>query len=62
MVYGGTIQPGCSKSFDKLDIVSAFQSFGEVRHLMFYLPPDLDSTSNLFTHSRIGSDRQRMIV
>ncbi len=61
MVYGGTIQPGCSESFDKLDIVSAFQSFGEVRHLIFYPPPDLDSASNIFTHSRICSDRQHMI-
>ena len=30
MVYGGTIQPGCSKlSGEKLDIVSAFQSYGQ---------------------------------
>ncbi len=36
MVYGGTIQAGCSESFDKLDIVSAFQSFGEVRRMMFH--------------------------
>ncbi len=56
MVYGGTIQPGCSKSFDKLDIVSAFQSFGEASHpLKFYPypppPPNLDNISNLFfTH------------
>ncbi|MCL4139237.1 UNVERIFIED_CONTAM: hypothetical protein GTU68_064732 [Idotea baltica] len=30
MVYGGTIKPGCSASNDKLDIVSAFQSYGQL--------------------------------
>lgn len=29
MVYGGTIQAGCTAKYDKLDIVSAFQSYGE---------------------------------
>jgi len=29
MVYGGTIRAGRSANFEKLDIVSAFQSFGE---------------------------------
>jgi dihydroxy-acid dehydratase len=29
MVYGGTIRAGCSAVNDKLDIVSAFQSYGE---------------------------------
>lgn len=29
MVYGGTIRAGCTQNFDKLDIVSAFQSYGE---------------------------------
>ena len=29
MVYGGTIRPGRSRNFDKLDVVSAFQSYGE---------------------------------
>ncbi|KAH7152768.1 dehydratase family [Dactylonectria macrodidyma] len=29
MVYGGTIKPGCSKSGDSLDIVSAFQAYGQ---------------------------------
>jgi len=29
MVYGGTIKPGCSKRGEKLDIVSAFQSYGQ---------------------------------
>jgi dihydroxy-acid dehydratase len=29
MVYGGTIRAGCTASHDKLDIVSAFQSYGE---------------------------------
>jgi len=29
MVYGGTIRAGRSEHFDKLDIVSAFQSYGE---------------------------------
>ncbi len=29
MVYGGTIRAGCTSQFDKLDIVSAFQSYGE---------------------------------
>lgn len=29
MVYGGTIKPGCSKSGESLDIVSAFQAYGQ---------------------------------
>jgi dihydroxy-acid dehydratase len=29
MVYGGTIRAGRSRRFDKLDVVSAFQSYGE---------------------------------
>ena len=29
MVYGGTIRPGTSRDGDKLDVVSAFQSYGE---------------------------------
>jgi len=29
MIYGGTIRPGRSRSGEKLDIVSAFQSYGE---------------------------------
>jgi dihydroxy-acid dehydratase len=30
MVYGGTIRHGCSSSGQKLDVVSAFQSYGEL--------------------------------
>ncbi|RAL14245.1 dihydroxy-acid dehydratase [Aspergillus homomorphus CBS 101889] len=29
MVYGGSIKPGCSASGQKLDLVSAFQSYGQ---------------------------------
>ncbi|KAL2263288.1 hypothetical protein VTK26DRAFT_7478 [Humicola hyalothermophila] len=29
MVYGGTIKPGCSNKGDPLDIVSAFQAYGQ---------------------------------
>jgi len=29
MVYGGTIRAGCTAQYDKLDIISAFQSYGE---------------------------------
>ncbi|KAH7309543.1 dihydroxy-acid dehydratase [Stachybotrys elegans] len=29
MVYGGTIKPGCSKKGEVLDIVSAFQAYGQ---------------------------------
>jgi dihydroxy-acid dehydratase len=29
MVYGGTIRAGCSKDNDKLDVVNAFQSYGQ---------------------------------
>merc|ERR1712107_963023 len=29
MVYGGTIRAGCSQKGETLDIVSAFQSYGE---------------------------------
>ncbi|MFT5695544.1 MAG: dihydroxy-acid dehydratase [Myxococcota bacterium] len=30
MVYGGTIRPGCARDGSPLDIVSAFQSYGEM--------------------------------
>ncbi|GBG31253.1 Dihydroxy-acid dehydratase, chloroplastic [Hondaea fermentalgiana] len=30
MVYGGTIKAGCSSSGEKLDVVSAFQSYGQM--------------------------------
>ena len=30
MIYGGTIRAGCSSSGEKLDVVSAFQSYGEL--------------------------------
>src|SRR5690606_26858854 len=29
MVYGGTIKPGCSKGGEAIDIVSAFQAYGQ---------------------------------
>ena len=29
MIYGGTIKAGCTEKYDKLDIVSAFQSYGQ---------------------------------
>ena len=29
MVYGGTIRPGCSRDHKPIDIISAFQSYGE---------------------------------
>ncbi|MBE3043360.1 dihydroxy-acid dehydratase [Candidatus Bathyarchaeota archaeon] len=29
MVYGGTIKPGCSQAGDPIDIVSAFQAYGQ---------------------------------
>lgn len=29
MIYGGTIRAGCTEKYPKLDIVSAFQSYGE---------------------------------
>ena len=29
MVYGGTIRAGCTEKYPQLDIVSAFQSYGE---------------------------------
>lgn len=32
MVYGGTIRAGCSPGHDKLDIVSAFQAYGEFQY------------------------------
>ena len=38
MVYGGSIKPGCSKSGDKLDLVSAFQSYGQ------YLTGEIDES------------------
>ena len=41
MVYGGTIKPGCNDKDDKLDIVSAFQSYGE------YLAGKIDEEERL---------------
>ncbi|KAG5191107.1 dihydroxy-acid dehydratase [Tribonema minus] len=32
MVYGGTIRAGCTKEYPKLDVVSAFQSYGEYQY------------------------------
>lgn len=32
MVYGGTIRAGCSDRHEKLDIVSAFQAYGEFQY------------------------------
>lgn len=29
VVYGGTIKPGCSSKGEPLDVVSAFQSYGQ---------------------------------
>ncbi|CRK49128.1 hypothetical protein BN1723_020744, partial [Verticillium longisporum] len=29
MVYGGTIKPGCTKKGENVDIVSAFQAYGQ---------------------------------
>merc|ERR1712137_1531902 len=29
MVYGGTIRPGCTKGGEPIDIISAFQSYGQ---------------------------------
>ncbi|KAJ1329258.1 dihydroxy-acid dehydratase [Microdochium nivale] len=29
MIYGGTIQPGCTKAGESIDIVSAFQAYGQ---------------------------------
>jgi len=51
MVYGGTIRPGCTAGHDKLDIVSAFQSYGE------YLAKtiDDDERKDIVKHSCPGA-------
>ncbi len=41
MIYGGTIKPGCSSDGEKLDVVSAFQSYGE------YLAGSIDEEKRL---------------
>ena len=38
MIYGGTIKPGASKGGEPLDIVSAFQSYGEFFFSSFFSP------------------------
>ena len=50
MVYGGTIRAGCTENNPKLDIVSAFQSYGE------YLAGTLDEEErqNIVQHSCPG--------
>ncbi|MFQ5734915.1 MAG: dihydroxy-acid dehydratase [Planctomycetaceae bacterium] len=51
MVYGGTIRAGCTAKYDKLDIVSAFQSYGE------YLAESIDDEerSDIIRHSCPGA-------
>ena len=42
MIYGGTIRAGCRPSFDeKLDIISAFQAYGE------YVTDQIDDQTRL---------------
>jgi dihydroxy-acid dehydratase len=50
MVYGGTIRAGCTEQHAKLDIVSAFQSYGE------YLSGSIDELErqNIVRHSCPG--------
>lgn len=51
MVYGGTIRAGCTGKHDKLDIVSAFQSYGE------YITGSIDDLerSDIVKHSCPGA-------
>ncbi|MEQ8786127.1 MAG: dihydroxy-acid dehydratase [Pirellulaceae bacterium] len=51
MVYGGTIRAGCTSKYDKLDIVSAFQSYGE------YLAESIseDERKDIVKHSCPGA-------
>lgn len=51
MVYGGTIRAGCSKDKAKLDIVSAFQSYGE------YIAGNIDEATreDIVRHSCPGA-------
>ncbi|MCA9535753.1 MAG: dihydroxy-acid dehydratase [Myxococcales bacterium] len=46
MVYGGTIKPGFSSTGDKLDVVSAFQSYGEFLAKRIDEPKRLDILKN----------------
>ncbi|RAK72225.1 dihydroxy-acid dehydratase [Aspergillus fijiensis CBS 313.89] len=41
MVYGGSIKPGCSAGGQKLDLVSAFQSYGQ------YITGQIDETQRM---------------
>ncbi len=51
MIYGGTIRAGCTTKHPKLDIVSAFQAFGE------YLAGSIDEEerANIVRHSCPGA-------
>ena len=51
MVYGGTIRAGCTPKHDKLDIVSAFQSYGQ------YLAESIDDAerADIVKHSCPGA-------
>ena len=51
MIYGGTIKAGCTKNHPKLDVVSAFQSYGE------FLAGKIDETErvDIISHSCPGA-------
>lgn len=51
MVYGGTIQPGCNRQGDPIDIVSAFQAYGQ------YIAGDIDEAQryDIIRHACPGS-------
>ncbi len=70
MVYGGTIRPGCSRKGEKLDIVSAFQSYGayisgkideeERRDIVRHAIPGEGACGGMYTANTMASGIEAM--
>ncbi|MDZ4701707.1 MAG: dihydroxy-acid dehydratase [Rhodothermales bacterium] len=70
MIYGGTIQPGFSKKGEKLDIVSAFQSYGaylsgkideaERQHIVRCSIPGAGACGGMYTANTMASAIEAM--
>lgn len=70
IVYGGTIRPGCHRDGQKLDVVSAFQSYGqflagtiteeERRHILKNACPGAGACGGMYTANTMGAAIEAM--
>ena len=70
MIYGGTIKPGRSRTGDKLDIVSAFQCYGEYlsgkiddeqrQHIVRHACPGAGACGGMYTANTMASAIEAM--